>query len=165
MGKIKLIKLVYLADKYHLLKYGRTVTNDDYYAMEFGPVGTTVKDVLSFDKDVLATEFKYLKKLVKKSGDDFFASKTTVDYDHLAETDKEALDFVMAKFGKMTGTQLKNYTHRYPEWKQYAHLFEGKCVGRVRLEPEELISVIDDDCFSVSKERLDTVRNMITGMF
>ena len=52
-GKIKLIKLVYLADKYHLLKYGRTVTNDDYYAMEFGPVGTTVKDVLTFDKDML----------------------------------------------------------------------------------------------------------------
>jgi len=38
--KIKIIKLVYLANKYHLAKYGRTITGDDYYAIEHGPVGT-----------------------------------------------------------------------------------------------------------------------------
>ena len=52
--KIKIIKLIYLADKYHLVRYGRTITNDDYYAMEYGPVGSTVKDVLEFDEFTLS---------------------------------------------------------------------------------------------------------------
>lgn len=164
-GKIKLIKLVYLADKYHLLKYGRTVTNDDYYAMEFGPVGTTVKDVLTFDKDMLAKEYKYLSKLISKDDDEFVALPSRVHYDHLSETDKEALDFAVAKFGKMTGTQLTNYTHRYPEWAQHAHLFEGKCIRRMRIEPEELLSVIDDDCFGVTPEHVEESRKMVTGVF
>lgn len=164
-GKIKLIKLVYLADKYHLLKYGRTVTNDDYYAMEFGPVGTTVKDVLMFDKEMLAKEYKYLSKLIGKDNDDFVAISDKVHYDHLSKTDMEALDFVIGKFGKMTGKQLTNYTHRYPEWAQYAHLFEGKCIRRMRLEPEELLSVIDDDCFGVTPEHVEESRKMVTGVF
>lgn len=40
MDKLKLLKLVYLADKYHLIYYGRTITNDDYYAMKHGPIAS-----------------------------------------------------------------------------------------------------------------------------
>lgn len=164
-GKIKLIKLVYLADKYHLLKYARTVTNDDYYAMQFGPVGTTVKDVLTFDKDMLAKEYKYLSKRISRSGKEFEAIPSRLKYDHLSESDLEALDFVAAKFGKMTGTQLINYTHLYPEWAQHADLFKGKCIRRMRIESEELLSVIDDNCFGVTQKHIEETRKMITGVF
>ena len=164
-GKIKLIKLIYLSDKYHLLKYGRTVTSDDYYAMEFGPVGTTVKDVLTFDKDMLAKEYKYLSKLIGRAGDEFIAIPSRTQYDHLSETDKEALDFAVATFGKMTGKELTNYTHRYPEWSQHAHLFQGKCIRRMRIEPEELLSVIDDNCFGVTPEHVEQTRLMVSGCY
>ena len=50
--KIKLVKLVYLSDKYHLLKYARTITNDSYFAMKLGPVGSTLKDILAFNKNL-----------------------------------------------------------------------------------------------------------------
>jgi hypothetical protein len=133
--------------------------------MEFGPVGTTVKDVLMFDREMLAKEYKYLSKLIGKDNDDFVALSDKVHYDHLSKTDMEALDFVIGKFGKMTGKQLTNYTHRYPEWAQYAHLFEGKCIRRMRLEPEELLSVIDDDCFGVTPEHVEESRKMVTGVF
>jgi len=68
--KIKLIKLVYLADKYHLLRYGRTVTGDEYFAMENGPVASTLKDVLSFN-DIYLTEDErsYLESLIERGGD------------------------------------------------------------------------------------------------
>lgn len=164
-GKIKLIKLVYLADKYHLLRYGRTVTNDDYYAMERGPVGTTVKDVLSLDKEMLAGEYKHIAKLIGMDGGDYVALPLAhPHYDHLSETDKEALDFVIEKFGKKTGAQLTTYTHKYPEWAQHEHLFHGKSIRRMRIEPEELLSVIDD-CFGVSPEHLEESRKMVTGVF
>ncbi len=167
-GKIKLIKLVYLADKYHLLKYGRTITNDDYYAMDFGPVGTTVKDILAFDKDMLSKDFKYAAKLLTKAGEHEFTAKPVkgkTEFDHLSETDIEALEFVLAKFGKMTGTQLTNYTHKYPEWAQHAHLFENKTIRRARIETEELLSVIDDDCFGITAKHIEESRKMLTGDF
>ena len=165
-GKIKLIKLVYLADKYHLLHYGRTVTNDDYYAMERGPVGTTVKDVLSLDKEMLAGDYKYISKLIGKAGESYIVNPVGHShYDHLSETDREALDFVINTFGKMTGAQLTTYTHKYPEWAQHEHLFKGKLKRRVRIEPEELLSVIDDNCFGVSPAHLEESRKIVTGIF
>lgn len=165
-GKIKLIKLVYLADKYHLLQYGRTVTNDDYYAMERGPVGTTVKDVLSLDKEMLAKEYKYISRLIGMDGESYIANPVShLQYDHLSDTDKEALDFVIEKFGKKTGAQLTTYTHKYPEWAQHEHLFKGKAIRRVRIEPEELLSVIDDNCFGVSPEHVNESRKIVTGVF
>jgi uncharacterized phage-associated protein len=64
--KIKLVKLIYLADKYHLIRYGRTITNDDSYAMEYGPVGTTLKDVLSYDSSNISEhEKKYFSELIE----------------------------------------------------------------------------------------------------
>lgn len=165
-GKIKLIKLVYLADKYHLLRYGRTVTNDDYYAMELGPVGTTVKDVLSLDEEMLGKEYKYISRLIGKDGVNYIVKPVShLQYDHLSDTDKEALDFVIDMFGNKTGAQLTTYTHKYPEWAQHAHLFTGKDIRRVRIEPEELLSVIDDNCFNVSPEHVEESRKMITGVF
>ncbi len=165
-GKIKLIKLIYLADKYHLLHYGRTVTNDDYYAMERGPVGTTVKDVLSLDKEMLAKEYKYIARLIAVDEGKYVANPVAhLQYDHLSDTDKEALDLVIEKFGKKTGAQLTTYTHKYPEWAQHEHLFRGKTIRRVRIEPEELLSVIEDNCFGVSTEHLEESRKMVTGIF
>ena len=46
--KLKLIKLVYLADRFHLRKYGRPIMNDTYLAMPLGPVGSSVKDIAEF---------------------------------------------------------------------------------------------------------------------
>lgn len=69
--KLKLTRLIYLADKYHLIHYGRTITNDDYYVMEHEPVGTTAKDVLN-----------------------------PSEFNMLSETDREALDFVIEHFGE-----------------------------------------------------------------
>ena len=41
-SKLNLLKLVYLADRYHLRKFGRTVTGDSYRAMPYGSFpGTT----------------------------------------------------------------------------------------------------------------------------
>ena len=68
-------KLLFLADKYHLIRYGRTITNDEYWAMSYGPVGTAAKDVLSLDKDFLdKKEYEYAQKNLKKVGESFWWS-------------------------------------------------------------------------------------------
>lgn len=45
INKMQAIKLIYFADRYHLRKYGRPVTNDEFVAMGYGPVGSKTKDI------------------------------------------------------------------------------------------------------------------------
>ena len=33
INRLKALKLIYFADRYHLRRYGRSVSNDDYFAM------------------------------------------------------------------------------------------------------------------------------------
>lgn len=167
-GKVKLIKLLYLADKYHLIRYGRTVTNDDYYAMQHGPVGTTVKDLLSLSDFLSDEEKQYTSELLTQIGDnDFKANDVEIDYDMLSETDIEALDFVYEKYGSMGTWELRNYTHSYPEWSQYEDLFDKGHTKRERLATRELLSILKDDPIAVGidEEHLKETEATLSGKF
>ncbi|KJU85736.1 hypothetical protein MBAV_002070, partial [Candidatus Magnetobacterium bavaricum] len=89
--KLKLIKLIFLADKYHLINYGRTITNDSYLAMEYGPVGSVVKDVLSFNAISLSKhELDYASTLFEEADRHTFRVKPSIstdELDMLSETD------------------------------------------------------------------------------
>lgn len=45
INKMKALKLIYFAERYHLRKYGRPVTNDDYWAMGLGTVPSGSRDI------------------------------------------------------------------------------------------------------------------------
>jgi hypothetical protein len=42
------LKMLYLADRLHLEKYGRPITGDSYFAMQEGPAGTNTYDLMKF---------------------------------------------------------------------------------------------------------------------
>lgn len=166
--KIKLVKLMYLADKYHLIRYGRTITNDDYYAMEHGPVGATIKDVLSLDAFNISSEgYKYASRFLEKIDKNNFRAKSAkTTFNMLSESDKEALDFVIKNFGKMSSWELRNYTHKYPEWYQYKDLFKNKLTRRERIDIKELLSTLKDDPFFItSKKHIKESEKILTGAF
>ena len=166
--KIKLIKLIYLADKYHLIRYGRTITNDDYYAMEHGPVGTTVKDVLSFDTfNIPSKTFKYLSTLIVKVDENHFRVNpdAKITFNMLSDTDKEALDFIIEKFGSMNSWQLRDYTHQYPEWYQYEDMLKSKLTKRERIDTKELLSRIKNDLLSMPRKHVKESEKILTGKF
>ena len=162
--KLKLVKLLYLADEYHLLKYGRTVTGDEYWAMSWGPVGSVTKDILSFDDDE-STEYKYISRLIKKINDyTFKAQETEVDLDMLSETDIEALDFIVKHFGAKTKDELIRFTHKYPEWKQYERLFKEGFTRREKINTIELFERIDDDPFDLSPDHIEESKKIYSGL-
>ncbi len=166
--KIKLVKLIYLADKYHLIRYGRTITDDDYYAMPHGPVGTTVKDILSLDRFNMSEKgFKYASKLLELIDKNNFRAKpdTRGELEMLSDTDKEALDFVVDRFGKMAQWELRDYTHKYPEWYRYENLFKNNLTRRERIETKELLSTIKNDPLATSPKHIKESRKILTGTF
>ncbi len=166
--KIQLVKLIYLADKYHLIHYGRTITNDEYFAMPHGPVGSTVQDVLSFDTFTLSPkEYKYAQELFKTANKQHTleASSAKVKFEMLSDTDIEALDFVIKKFGGMNSWDLKRYTHKYPEWRQYESLFKGNRTKREKINTKELLSLIKNDPLALPKTHIKESENILTGNY
>ncbi|MGR3179465.1 MAG: Panacea domain-containing protein [Candidatus Anammoxibacter sp.] len=164
--KLKLVKLIYLADKYHLIRYGRTITNDKYYAMKDGPAGTTVKDVLGLEQDYLSvTGYDYALRLLKIDGKKLKALDVEIDFEMLSETDIEALDFIIDKFSHMSATALRNYTHRYPEWNQHESQFKNANTKREELDTEELLSQLEDDPLGMPEDHVEESRNILTGIY
>lgn len=45
MSKLHLLKMLFFADRWHLKMYGRSVTGDTYYAMQYGPVPSECKRI------------------------------------------------------------------------------------------------------------------------
>jgi len=119
MNKMKALKLVFFADRYHLRKYGRLVSSDNYVAMEYGPVGSTTRDVLQENEITLGKGFlDYVGQYIQTQEYEFSCSKD-VDDDELSKSDVEALDFALKTFGHFSQYELADITHDYPEWKEY----------------------------------------------
>ncbi len=134
IDKLKLIKLIYFADRYHLRRHGRPILNDAYYAMRLGPVGSSVKDIAELSSGFLDdNERAYANKFIAPIiEDNLVVSIADVDLDVFSKSEIEALDFVYDEFGNQTETALINAAHRYPEWNKFdshSEYYEGDTIN------------------------------------
>jgi uncharacterized phage-associated protein len=120
---LKSAKLLYFADKMHLLKYGRPITGDQYFCMKHGPIPnvtlTLIQDALSTaptgDSEQIQEYFavnrspKYPQLVLK--------GRKQPDLDVFSESDIEVLDEVVKRYGKFTGWKLRKLAHEEPDVK------------------------------------------------
>jgi uncharacterized phage-associated protein len=151
VDKLRAIKLLYLADKYHLRKYGRLVTGDQYIAMKLGPVQSGVKDIADLSDFLDSEERDYASLFIKKEGHDI-KSIRKIDYDELSQTDVEALNFVLERFGSLSDSDLIKLTHKGYEWRK--HESELKLKSRVDIDILDFFEDSEDD--GISKITKDT---------
>ena len=166
INRVKLIKLIWAADRYHIRKYGRLVSGDTYYAMTHGPVSSLALDIAQltewkFDED----EYTFLEKLFNSDKKDtWIEGGIIIEDDYLSETDKEAIIFAWETFGKYEDFYLAdNISHRYPEWKRLENHFIDASKPSTRFEinnedffenpdNDEFFNIIDEDHLDASKE-------------
>src|SRR5438552_3868866 len=92
----KILKIIFLADKTHLTKYGRPITGDRYCALPDGPVPSRIYDL--FKKQVLKKPFtdegrKILANLeLDNSKHPRLRAKANYDANELSRSDIAALD-------------------------------------------------------------------------
>ncbi len=127
----KVVKLLWAADRYHLRKYGRLLTCDNYVAMERGPVGSTVKDIAEESNFLPAGIDSYSTKYLKPR-QYVTQSCREADMKVFSQTDIEALEFANTNFGSMSQSELTHLSHQYPEWKR----FEGKLKSKASLKED-----------------------------
>jgi len=130
IDKLKVIKLIWLADRRHLRKYGRPIINDTYYAMEYGPVGSSIKDFTSFNMLTKNTETDYLSKYLKQNNNNKIESINEPNMDVFSDSDINTLETVYNEYGKLNGFKLVEISHEYPEWKKFKKVLESKSSTR-----------------------------------
>ncbi len=117
LGKLEVLKIVFLADRYHLRKYGRMITNDDYWAMQYGPVASCVKDITEVGDFLDPAEKTYVSKFLEPVYTHQVKSISDVDLDELSQTDREALSEACGLRTRVS--DLVEFTHQFPEWQKH----------------------------------------------
>lgn len=105
--KLKLIKLVYLADRLSFARRGKPINFDSYFSLPHGPVASSALNGMdhnlsdpAWDALALAENRKDVTVLAE------------VAEDHLSRADRAILDETWNEFGGMTASQIRNWTHR-----------------------------------------------------
>lgn len=117
---IKLFKLLYLAQKAHLSKYGRPIVNDDFYAMKAGPAPSIMYNIckvadgewLEHELEDAAKSISVQTKKMQKGNDVKYVTVCEApDMDELSTSDIECIDEVCTKYGKISSSRLSTITH------------------------------------------------------
>lgn len=109
----KIFKTLYFADKYHLSKYGRTITGDNYIAMEHGPVPSKIDDIFKavrgdsyFSAGELSKYFHFVNRFI-------IEPDMSADMDYLSESDVECLDDAINLCKDKSFSELVDISHDY----------------------------------------------------
>lgn len=166
INKMKAIKLMYFADRYHLRKYGRPITNDEYIAMSYGPVNSGVKDIAEESEFLGDSEKDYADKFIRKMDHYNYKSIKEVDEDIFSESDIEALKFAWDKFGKYDQFELAELTHKYPEWEKHKIALESST--RVHMDYKDFIEDPEDGeiekCYELTPEEKEDQKEHLQEM-
>ncbi len=115
--KMKVSKLLYYADKDHLLNYGRPVIGDRYVKMEFGPVPSMAYNLMKHDDRAPIEAQELFDERLEVQGNNI-VPRSDPDLRYLSASDLEALDLVISKYGRLTPAQLSKLSHREAGWKE-----------------------------------------------
>lgn len=129
MDKVKLFKLLYLADRDHFIRCGYPITGDRLVAMEYGPLPSGCLDLLNG----LITQQDDLFNYIEVSDNTVSLRKQPERY-ILDETEIDTLQRVVREHGGKRTWDLVEETHQYPE---YAHVYQESTSTTI---PYELIA-------------------------
>lgn len=113
MPYIKLIKLLYLADRQSLIETGYPITGDRLVSLDHGPVLSRVLDFITWGSaggesswvQCISAPERYEVSLIAGT-----------EFDELSEYEIDVLIQVCSQFGELDRWDLVKYTHSLPEW-------------------------------------------------
>ena len=151
MEVLKLIKLLYLADRESVDRYGEPISFDKMVSMDHGPVlSRTLNLINGFVRGTDAAQWDAWisdrdshRVSLKKN-----ASRDRLD--HLSDADIEVLEAVWDEFGHMNKWQIRDYTHEHlDEWRDpdgssvpISEVQLLRALGRSKEESKEIAQAI-----------------------
>jgi len=126
LGKTKLMKLLFFADKYHLQKYGKPIFNDKYFKLPYGPIPTLTLNIIdsinekeNYDLQKYTKEFlQDIEVIVNDDNQTEFRAKNDFIEDYFSESELEILRMVADKFKNINAKDISNLSHNLPEYQK-----------------------------------------------
>jgi uncharacterized phage-associated protein len=149
INKMKALKLLWLADRFHLRMYGRSISNDDYLAMKLGPVPSLTKNIVENYHTCPLVQVSYGQRYISQNKEDkyFLDTVATVDLKVFSKTDLQALECVYSQFGSKSQYELSDISHAYPEWTRWEEA--------LKTNPKASFSITEADFFEPSNPKVD----------
>jgi uncharacterized phage-associated protein len=123
--KYQAVKFFYLADKKHINRHGRPITQESYFALPYGPVASKAMDLLEQDRRTMKEAG--IEALPFEVGDEIRKDRSItvigrplreVNLDLFSKSDLTVFDEVIAEFGNCTFEQLFDVTHDHTAYKK-----------------------------------------------
>ena len=114
---LKLVKLIYLADRKFMQKYDSTILNDRFVSMDHGPVNSVTLDYIDGCQE---DRINWEPFITDRAG--YFVGLTNPalsfdDLDQLSDAEIEVLAEIWAELGHMDQYQVRDFTHeKCLEW-------------------------------------------------
>lgn len=114
MNYMKLIKLLYLAERAALVRWGRPITFDQYYSLPHGPVLSLTYNRIVDEPD--PEQRSYWHQYISAPQNYVVELERHAPNDQLSQAEEELLDSIYGEFGQLDQWQLRDATHELPEW-------------------------------------------------
>ncbi len=117
--------MLYYVDKYHLIRHGRPILGDVYYRLDYGPIPSKSLDVMNEAispvkfRDLPQENLELLGRYIRVNEakrHPIFETKREHEFDVLSESEKEALQETVKKYGRHSGGDLIRLTHNEASW-------------------------------------------------
>ncbi len=162
INKMKAIKLIWLADRLHLRKFGRTITGDEYYALPNGPVPSATRDVLENSNFIEDTATDYASEYISEIDKYNYKAIIEGNYKVFSQSDLDILNTVFSAFGHLDHFALSDLSHFFPEWKKHESALNKKLSSRFPIEPTDFFLNIDEKSglFIDTEDNLDISKSI-----
>lgn len=133
IDKLKLIKLLYLAEREYVSRYQMGMLFDEYYSLPHGPICSSTLNGINGKGDVKTWD-KYIKRQDRSvsSVENFNRD----DLDRVSDAEMAVLDAVWEQFGWMSTSAIRKYTHlNCPEYTEID-------AGRVPISYQEMLDAL-----------------------
>lgn len=114
--KMVVSKILYFADKEHLLAYGRPITGDTYARLQHGPVPSVGLNMMR-GKATARQMMAYQSKL-QTLPSHVIRAISSPDLNFFSRSDLRALDTAISTYGHMSAGQLRRLSHKESTWKK-----------------------------------------------
>ncbi len=162
MAYLKLLKLLYLAERKAMAKWGESMSGDHFVSMPHGPVLSQTYDLIQGTSEVSSP----WQKMIQDEDNYEVSLRHNVDLDDLDElslSEVKILDEIFDEYGHMGRFQIRDYTHdNCPEWedpKGSSYPIKPESIFRAMGKSEEQIKSLMG--FHREQTQLDIIKSQL----
>jgi uncharacterized phage-associated protein len=114
MSYLKLIKLLYLADREALLRWGRPITTGRYVSMDHGPVVSQIYELIR--DEPMQDRGEVWRRYISEPANFEVALTAAAPTEELSAAELELIGEIFAEHGRKSRWELVAFCHTLPEW-------------------------------------------------